>query len=71
MAIMVKMHGRAKRNHGLTAGHSHRKSVSGATKTKGARTFGSKEAAEKYAKANKLAGAIVPAKKGKRFKIEA
>ena len=65
---MAKIHTRVKRNLGLTSGLGHGSTAS--TKKVGVRTFKTKEAAENYKKENKLKGEIVPAKKGKRFKVD-
>lgn len=57
---MAKVHTRAKRLHAMGKG----------TKVLGAKTFKTAELAAAYAKEHDLSGAIVPAKKGKKFKIE-
>ena len=69
--MVKKIHTRRKRKQGLTSSFGHKAFFAKVFKKKGAKTFSTKEFAEEYAKAQKLKDyTIVPAKKGKRFKIE-
>ena len=67
---MGKIHTRTKRMHDLTRSTNHRSYFHKNEKIFGAKTFKNKEDAEKYKVDNKIEGAIVPAKKNKRWKIE-
>ena len=71
--MVKKIHTRAKRKFNLTSSFGHKNFFSGKTKKKGAKTFGTKESAEKYAKDQGLTKEkyiLIPTKKGKRIKIE-
>ena len=69
--MVKKVHTRLKRRKALTSSFSHRGFFSNVAKKVGAKTFSTKELAEAYAKEKKMSSyEIVPAKKGKRFKIE-
>lgn len=65
---MVKMHTRVKRSKSLTSGLRH--SLAKKVKVVGPRTFRTLEAAKAYMAEHKLKGVLVPAKKGKRFRID-
>jgi hypothetical protein len=71
--MVKKIHTRTKRKFNLTSSFGHKKYFAGARKKKGTKTFKTKEAAEKYAKEKGLKKqeyVLVPAKKGKKIKIE-
>ena len=69
---MARINTKMKRLNRLSTTLRHTNFFKGEGKAKkGARTFTTKEAAEKYAAENKIKDySIVPAKKDKRFKIE-
>ena len=65
---MPRLHTRVKRKLDITTSRRGKKN---ATPKKGARTFSTEDQAKKYAEEKKIKDyTIVPAKKGKRFKIE-
>ena len=69
--MVRKVHTRIKRRKALVSSFSHRGFFSNIVKKIGAKTFLTKKQAEDYAKEQKMKDyEIVPAKKGKRFKIE-
>lgn len=69
--MVKKVHTRLKRRKNLVSSFSHRSFFSNVPKKVGAKTFSTKEFAEAHAKEHKMKDyEIVPAKKGKKFKIE-
>ena len=69
--MVRKVHTRIKRRKALVSSFSHRGFFSNIAKKIGAKTFLTKKQAEDYAKDQKCSSYdIIPAKKGKRFKIE-
>ncbi|MFH1917277.1 MAG: hypothetical protein ABIJ21_08510 [Nanoarchaeota archaeon] len=67
---MTKVHSRKKRLYGLKTGHKHRFFFSGIEKKNRPKTFRTKEQAEEYAKAKKIAKyEVTSAKRGKRFQL--
>jgi hypothetical protein len=71
--MVKKIHTRTKRKFGLTSSFGHKKFFSGYTAPHGAKTFKTQESAKAHAKEKGLKDTefiLVPAKKGKKIKIE-
>jgi|TARA_B100002003_G_C13876787_1_gene428315 hypothetical protein len=67
---MPKIHGNKKREYKLAAHKNHEKTLRGVVRAKRVRTFGTEEAANKYAEANKVGTfELKKVKKNKRFQI--
>ena len=73
MKMVKKIHTRTKRKFGLTSSFGHKNFFSGTTGKRGPKTFKTQEAAKAHAKEKGLKDSeyiLVPAKKGKKIKIE-
>tara|TARA_Y100000310_G_scaffold340281_1_gene435474 strand:- start:415 stop:672 length:258 start_codon:yes stop_codon:yes gene_type:complete len=67
---MPKIHGNKKREYKLAAHKNHEKTLRGVVRAKRVRTFGTEEAANKYAADNKVGNfELKKVKKNKRFQI--